>query len=93
MSNARERIGAAGVALASLIFKIAFYACVLVLFVWLAKANCQPFSSAIFITGESSLTVTVCQASGVFTLKLNRIFFFWVLLYSKTAEANLSFAD
>ena len=73
MSNARERIGAAGVALASLIFRIAFYACVLVLFVWLAKESYK-FGYDVFnqraMSPENGQEVTVVIPEGTSVYKI-----------------------
>ncbi len=41
MGNTRERIGAAGVALAGGVFKIALYICVAVLIFWIGKSTYQ----------------------------------------------------
>lgn len=41
MGDTRERAGAAGVAVAKLIFKIALYVCVVVLLFWIGKASYQ----------------------------------------------------
>ncbi|MDO4338637.1 MAG: solute-binding protein [Eubacteriales bacterium] len=71
MGNTRERVGAAGVALAGGVFRIALYVCVVVLIFWIGKSTYQfgydVFNQQPMNPGEGQeVTVVIKQDTSVY---------------------------
>ena len=75
MSDTRDRAGAAGVAVAGVIFKIALYVCVVVLLFWIGKSAYQfgydVFNQQAMSTGEGQ-QITVVIKEGTSAYKAGR---------------------
>ena len=71
MGNTRERVGAAGVAVAGGFFRIALYVCVVVLIIWIGKSTYQfgydVFNQQAMSPGEGQeVTVVIKQDASVY---------------------------
>lgn len=76
MSNVKERAGAFGVALAGGVFKIALYACIVVLVLWLGKSSYE-FGYNVFnqqaVSPENGQEVTVVITEGTSVYEVGKI--------------------
>ena len=73
MSNTKERIGAAGVAVAGGIFRIVLYVCVVVLIIWVGKTTYQfgydVFNQQAMSPGEGQeVTVVIKEDTSVYDI-------------------------
>ena len=73
MGNTRERVGAAGVAVAGGFFRIALYVCVVVLIIWIGKSTYQfgydVFNQQAMSPGEGQeVTVVIKQDASVYKI-------------------------
>ena len=73
MSNTKERIGAAGVAVAGGIFRIVLYVCVVVLIIWVVKTTYQfgydVFNQQAMSPGEGQeVTVVIKEDTSVYDI-------------------------
>lgn len=75
MSNVRERLGAAGVALAGTIFRFALYICIAVVIFWAGKSSYQ-FAYSVFneqaISPGEGQEITVVVSEGDSAAKIGR---------------------
>lgn len=73
MSNTKERVGAAGVAVAGGIFRIVLYVCVVMLIIWIGKSTYQfgydIFSQQAMSPGEGQeVTVVIKEDTSVYDI-------------------------
>lgn len=73
MSNTRERVGAAGVAVAGGIFRIVLYVCVVVLIIWIGKSTYRfgydIFNQRAMSPGEGQeVTVVIKEDTSVYDI-------------------------
>lgn len=73
MGNTRERVGAAGVAVAGGVFRIVLYVCVVVLIIWIGKSTYQfgyeVFNQQPMSPGEGQeVTVVIRQDASVYKI-------------------------
>ena len=73
MANAKDRVGKAGMVLASTIFKIALYVCVVVLIIWIGKTAYQfgydVFNQQAMSPGEGQdVTVVIQEDDSVYEI-------------------------
>lgn len=73
MSNTRERVGAAGVAVAGGVFRIVLYVCVVVLIIWIGKSTYQfgydIFNQQAMSPGEGQeVTVVIKDGTSVYQI-------------------------
>lgn len=73
MSNTRERVGAAGVAVAGGVFRIVLYVCVAVLIIWIGKSTYQfgydIFNQQAMSPGEGQeVTVVIKDGTSVYQI-------------------------